>query len=72
MIPTIEEPKEFFENTGVYEYCYFKCGNKTKNWHWRTNQPVCLECCKKHKVYELEKFTPKYKHPTKREYLNKD
>ena len=69
MIPLVEEPKEEFEGSGIYENCYFKCGNQTKYWHWRTNQPVCKECAKKHKVSELPKCTPTYKVPTKKEYI---
>ena len=69
MIPLVEEPQEEFNEVGVYEYCYFKCGKHTKYWHWRTNQPICKACAKKHKVSEVEKCTAKYKPPTKREYL---
>lgn len=68
MIPLVEEPKEYFEETRVYENCYFKCGKKTKFWHWRTNQPVCKGCAKKHKVAEIEKCTSNYKSKTKKEY----
>ena len=68
MIPLVEEPKEYFEETRVYENCYFNCGNKTKYWHWRTNQPICKDCAKAHKVAEVEKCTPDYKPKTKKEY----
>lgn len=68
MIPLVEEPKQHFEEFGLYENCYFNCGRKTKFWHWRTNQPICKECAKKHKVAEVEKCTPDYKPPTKKEY----
>ena len=68
-IPLVEEPKENFKELGVYEKCYFNCGNSTKYWHWRTNQPVCKECAKKYKVKDIEKSTPTYKPTTKKQYL---
>jgi hypothetical protein len=68
MIPLVEEAKDLYKNLKVYEQCYFGCGNPTKFWHWRTNQPVCKECAKKHKVAEIEKCHPKYKPKTKKEY----
>ena len=67
MIPTVKEPKEM-EFFGI-EDCYFKCGNKSRYWHWRTNQPVCNSCAKTRKVSEIEKCTPSYKPPTKEQYL---
>jgi hypothetical protein len=68
MIPLVEEPKEHYQEFRVYENCYF-CPNKTKMWHWRTNQPVCLECAKVRKVSELPKSHPDYKVRTKKEYI---
>lgn len=68
MIPLVEENPDLYLNLRVYEYCYFECGSKTKFWHWRTNQPICKECAKKHKVVEVEKCHPKYKATTKAEY----
>ena len=70
MIPLVEEPKEHFKEFGVYENCYFNCGNSTKLWHWRTNQPICKRCAKTHKVSELKKSHPDYKPVTKRQYIN--
>lgn len=70
MIPLVEESKGSFESFGFYENCYFGCGNKTKFWHWRTNQPICKYCAKIHKVSEVEKCTPTYKPPTKEQYVN--
>ena len=67
-IPLVKEPKEL-EYLGI-EFCYFKCGNRTKYWHWRTNQPICKKCAKNHKVSEIEKSHPDYKVPTKKEYLS--
>lgn len=67
MIPTVEEPKEYYEEFRTYEKCYF-CNDSTRFWHWRTNQPVCPKCSKVHKVAELPKCTPTYKPPTKAEY----
>ena len=69
MIPTVPEPGHHYKEFRVYEDCYFKCGNKAKDWHWRTNQPVCKECAKTRKVGEIKKCTPNYKPPTKIEYL---
>jgi hypothetical protein len=69
MIPLVQEPDEHFHELGVYENCYFGCGSKTKFWHWRTNQPICKSCSKSHKVSEVEKCSPKYKVPTKKQYL---
>lgn len=69
MIPTVEEPKEHFEEFHIYEKCYFGCGRSTKFWHWRTNQPICKTCAKTRKVSEIEKCTPNYKVPTKKEYM---
>lgn len=68
MIPTVKEPKDMYENTRVYEHCYF-CKKPTDTWHWRTNQPICNSCSKKHKVADIEKCTPDYKPKTKKEYL---
>lgn len=71
MIPIVKEPEDFkilFGLRGVYEVCYF-CAKDTDYWHWRTNQPVCPSCAKTHKVAELPKCHPKYKVPTKSEYL---
>ncbi len=72
MIPTVKEPKEFFEEFGVYENCYFKCGKTTDMWHPGTNQPICNDCAKKHKVAEVEKSSPGYKPQTKKQYLKSD
>lgn len=69
MIPLVKEPESETRMWGVTEKCYFKCGNNTVHWHWRTNQPVCTNCAKKHKVSELPKAHPKYKVPAKKEYL---
>jgi len=69
MIPLVKESSDMYQHTRVYENCFFGCGNTTKFWHWRTNQPVCKECAKIHKVSELPKCTPTYKPPTKKEYL---
>ena len=71
MIPLVEEAKERFQESGVYEACYFCRKTLTKFWHWRTNQPVCKDCAKTHKVAELSKAHPKYKALTKQQYLSK-
>lgn len=69
MIPTVKESVETIKMWGkVIEKCYFKCGNSTRFWHWRTNQPICKSCAKTRKIHEIEKCHPKYKVPTKQEY----
>jgi len=60
MIPLEKEEEEFFKQTGVYENCYF-CKVGTDMWHKNTNQPVCTDCAKIHKVSELPKAHPDYK-----------
>lgn len=51
-IPIVEEEKEYFEDFGVFEKCYF-CNASTSFWHEKTNNPVCEKCSKSHKVSEL-------------------
>lgn len=51
-IPTIKEPEDLYDNFGIYEKCVF-CEKTTKYWHKRTNNPVCRDCAKEHKVAEL-------------------
>lgn len=68
MIPLVKENNPELLKLGI-EKCYFGCGNNTLFWHWRTNQPICQHCAKIHKVSEVEKCTPKYKPPTKKEYM---
>jgi len=69
MILLAEESKDLYQNLGVYEKCYFRCGKTTIFWHCKTNQPICKECAKTHKVSEIKKCTPTYKLKTKKEYL---
>lgn len=52
MIPIIKEPAEMYEMTHLYEHCVF-CNKNTDTWHIKTNNPVCKECAKNHKVSEL-------------------
>lgn len=57
-IPILEEEKEYFDEFKCYESCYF-CDNSTHFWHAKTNNPVCENCAKKHKVSELpNRFKP--------------
>ncbi len=49
MIPIKKEPDDC--EFGC-ETCVF-CQKITKYWHYRTNNPVCPECSKIHKVFEL-------------------
>lgn len=55
-----KETPDLCKEFGVYEHCYF-CNKPTITWHKVTNQPVCKECSKKHKVSELKKSHPDYK-----------
>ncbi len=50
-----EDPRfiSFCENTP--EVCHF-CKKTTRYWHENTNNPVCQECAKKHKVGELPDY----------------
>ena len=51
MIPIKREPKDVIL-AHVIEKCYF-CPNTTRMWHEKTNNPVCEDCSKKHRVSEL-------------------
>jgi len=48
-IPLIKEPEDLGP---IIEVCHF-CKNITGYWHENTNNPVCRECAKLHKVAEL-------------------
>lgn len=50
-IPLILEPPEMEKLWGG-EVCHF-CHTDTKYWHENTNNPVCPDCAKTHKVGEL-------------------
>lgn len=54
MIKVVEEPSVFFEETRVYEQCYF-CKQETKFWHDATNTPVCQGCAKKYNVKDIKR-----------------
>jgi hypothetical protein len=60
MIPIKKEPPEYFKETKVYEKCVF-CKKSTDTWHERTNNPVCSNCNKEHKVSELTNHFKKHK-----------
>ena len=47
-----KEPEKLRQNFGCYEKCFF-CKATTKHWHENTNNPVCPDCAKTHKVAEL-------------------
>jgi len=51
-IPLVKEPSEMVSLFGTYEKCHF-CGITTLYWHENTNNPVCPDCAKQHKVSEL-------------------
>jgi hypothetical protein len=61
MIPIQKECECLHQMFRIYEKCFF-CGNSTDTWHIKTNQPVCKECAKCHKVAELPKSHPDYDH----------
>ena len=56
MIPIHKEPKSFYEETHLYERCYF-CNKPTDTWHHETNKPVCEKCSKIHNISELKTKT---------------
>lgn len=52
-IPLVKESEEVTkEFHGMQERCHF-CKTPTKFWHENTNNPVCPNCAKLHKVAEL-------------------
>ena len=52
-IPLIKESEEFIRRwRHLIEKCHF-CEMETRYWHENTNNPVCPDCAKKHKVSEL-------------------
>lgn len=54
-IPLIHEGDVAKHFWGAIEDCHF-CGKQTKYWHENTNNPVCPDCAKIHKVAELPDF----------------
>ena len=52
MIPIKKEEDALWSEFKFYEKCVF-CLKPTNTWHIRTNNPVCKECSKTHKVSEL-------------------
>lgn len=52
-IPLVKEPDDVC--FGVIEVCHF-CRNGTRYWHQNTNNPVCTDCAKTHKVGELPDY----------------
>ena len=55
MIPTKKEPDELLRERIGLENCYF-CQKPTAMWHENTNNPVCQNCAKEHKVAELPDY----------------
>jgi len=55
MIPIKKEHHEMYAFTGMYERCHF-CNKQTDTWHDNTNNPVCFNCAKTHKVAELPDY----------------
>lgn len=53
-IPLIKEP-ENMDLSFIVEKCHF-CGEPTRYWHENTNNPVCKNCSKSHKVSELPDY----------------
>lgn len=55
-IPLKKEPdSEASQYFGIIESCHF-CNRPTRYWHENTNNPVCQECAKTHRVNELPDF----------------
>lgn len=69
-IPLIKEEKELYDQFGVYEKCYF-CNKSTDMWHENTNNPVCPNCAKKHKVKELPDFGQNIRREKRKKRKNK-
>jgi len=53
-IPLIHEPYDSPWGS-ILESCYF-CKTPTRMWHENTNNPVCENCSKLHKVAELPDY----------------
>lgn len=53
MIPIKQEPTELYQEFRCHEICVF-CKQPTSTWHQKTNNPVCGDCAKTHKVSELK------------------
>lgn len=60
MIPIKKEPAELYKEFKCHEECCF-CEQPTDTWHEKTNNPVCEDCARKHKVAELTNWLPKAK-----------
>lgn len=58
MIPVVKEPSAWVDRGYPLESCRF-CRKPTLFWHKRTNNPVCPECAKNHKVGELINYMKK-------------
>lgn len=71
MIPIQKECECVIGMLKVYEKCFF-CGQSTDTWHVKTNQPVCQDCSKIHKVAEIPKAHPKYDHKQAIEWHSDD
>ena len=50
-----ESDEEIREAMGIIEGCHF-CDKRTRHWHHNTNNPVCEDCAKIHKVAELPDY----------------
>lgn len=58
MIPLTKEPPELHNEFKCHENCTF-CKQPTDMWHDKTNNPVCPDCAKTHKVSELTNWFKK-------------
>jgi len=54
-IPLIKEQQSASGLFDTPENCYF-CKKITRMWHENTNNPVCEQCAKKHRVSELPDY----------------
>lgn len=54
MIPIWTEPASIKKEFGhLVENCIL-CRKPTETWHENTNNPICVECAKAHKVSDIE------------------
>jgi hypothetical protein len=66
-IPLIHEDKGTMEAwPRIVENCHF-CKKRTRWWHENTNNPVCKDCSKTHKVAELPDHGKKIRARKRRE-----
>ncbi len=68
------EDKEVLKKWGmglesILEHCHF-CRKPTPYWHTNTNNPVCQECAKTHRVSELPDYGQRVRAMKRKERAN--